>query len=88
MKDYSESIAYMRQRKQEQTESHQTPYSDAIEAMELCQPQEPKRNGAYLYCPRCGKEYTYRTQAEFIRGERWCNACGQFMVWGREGERR
>lgn len=49
MKDYSESIAYMRQRKQEQTESHQTPYSDSIEAMELCQPQEPKRNGAYLY---------------------------------------
>lgn len=43
MKDYSESIAYMRQRKQEQTESHQTPYSDSIEAMELCQLQELKR---------------------------------------------
>lgn len=88
MKDYSESIAYLRQEMTKQTEPHQKPYVDAIEAMEIVTPAEPVRDGAYLHCPRCGKEYTYRNRSEIKRGKRICNACGQHMVWGEADDNR
>lgn len=84
MKDYSKSIAYMKQEKFKHTEPHQIPYADAIEAMELVNPIEvTNRTTAYLCCPRCGKEFTYRGLMEFEHGTRICNACGQHMKWGK-----
>lgn len=88
MEDYSESIAYLRQEMTKQTEPHQKPYADAIEAMEIVTTAEPVRDGAYLHCPRCGKEYTYRNRSEIKRGKRICNACGQHMVWGESDDNR
>lgn len=64
MKDYSESIAYMRQEMVKQTESHHKPYLDAITAMESKNPTKAEHTKDYVVCPSCGKVFMHRNLTE------------------------
>ena len=86
MKDYSDAIEFMKSEMTKQTEPFHRFYLAAIEAMEIVTPMEPVRDDAYIHCPGCGKEYTYRNNSEIVCGKRICNACGQHMAWGKGSE--
>lgn len=88
MKDYTKSISYMCEEMDKQTALHRKPYIDAIKAMWRMQPMEPvlKANDPMMYCPHCGKPYTYRSKGDIKRGQRVCNVCGQHMKWGYDDE--
>lgn len=55
-------------------------------AIEKAKPKTPRidEDKKHLYCPNCGKPYTFRNPMEFTHGERFCNACGQYMKWEAE----
>ena len=86
MKDYNDSISYLCAEMKKQSKSHQKPYTDAIMALLRLQPTEPviKPNDPMMYCPHCGKPYTFRSAGDIKHGERVCNNCGQHMKWGHE----
>ena len=86
MKDYTQSIAYMRGERGKQSEAHRKMYDDAIDAMEHLNPMEPimKAGDPKMHCPRCDKAFDFRNTAEiYSEGERICNNCGQHMAWKR-----
>lgn len=89
MYDYSNSITYLKQEKVKHTKPHQKPYDDAIKAMELLTPIDiTNERSAYIICPKCKKEFTYRNMYEQKNGgSRICNVCGQHMMWKGVGEK-
>lgn len=83
MKDYSQSISYMRGEMAKQSKTHQRRYLDVIEAMERLNPTEPRRDNTSpnMFCSHCGKEFWFRNEGDRKHGERVCNNCGQHMAW-------
>ncbi len=83
MKDYSQSISYMRGEMAKQSAAHQHRYLDAIEAMERLNPTEPRHDNTSpnMFCSNCGKEYCFRSIGDRKHRERVCNNCGQHMAW-------
>ena len=55
MKDYYQSIRYMRGERPKQSEAHRQYYTDAIEAMSRLNPREPLRisTSPNMFCPNC-----------------------------------
>lgn len=81
MKDYLETLTYMRMEKLTHSDLHQRYYEEAIEALDRNVPKAPTIKAIHIQCPVCDQIYTIKNKSEASKGERFCTKCGQYLKW-------